>query len=393
MQFTISMFGLFVCFLLLINIKKTSKVNLYLIFFLVLINLFNVIQYCTMFSNNKYLAVVCLVHFQPLIVLTGPMLFFYVRGLLKDNAELSKNDWIHFIPFMLYLVNVSRYYTYSLDYKLAFAERVIQHREIMLYFDPVLFPGNISYIFRSVLVLFYTTVAANMVYKHFKDDLRLHFQNALIFRWLIVFLGFNYIMNIGIFYYVAQLLYNWNFNGGITVIPWGAFIFGLTALILLNLVLFFFPNILYGLPRMESTVQNKSTTLAINSIDSVDQFRPVKDFEISIEKLELIDSKLKEYALTNPCINPDFNLTIMSTDTNIPKHHISYFFKMYLKSDFIEWKNKARVEFVISIINSGEAENLTLDAISKKAGFVSRSTFINAFKSHTGKTPSEYYQL
>jgi hypothetical protein len=167
-------------------------------------------------------------------------------------------------------------------------------------------------------------------------------------------------MNIGIFYYVGQLLYNWNFNGGITVIPWGAFIFGLTALILLNLVLFFFPNILYGLPRMDYTILKKSTTLAINSSDSVDLSKSVKDFEISIEKLELIDSKLKEYALTNPYINPDFNLTIMSNDTNIPKHHISYFFKMYLKSDFIEWKNKARVEFAISIINSGEAERRRL---------------------------------
>ena len=345
-----------------------------------------------MFSNNKYQAVVCLVHFQPLIVLTGPMLYFYVRGVLKDDAYLSNKDWIHFVPSLLYLVNVSKYYFYSLDHKLLFAERVIEHREIMLNFDPVLFSGNISYIFRSVLVLIYTSAAATMVYKHFKDDIRSHFQNALIFRWLTAFISFNYIMNISIFYYVGQLLYNWNLNGSITVVPWGAFLFGLIALIILNLILFFFPDILYGLPRMDYKLNKKKLVAFVESPDSLDQSKSVKDFEISIEKLDLIASKLNEYALSNPYINPDFNLTIMSNDTKIPKHHISYFFKMYLNSDFTEWKNKARVDYVITIINSGDAENLTLDAISKKAGFVSRSTFINAFKSYTGKTPSEYFQ-
>jgi hypothetical protein len=73
-----------------------------LILFIVLINLFNVIQYSTMFSNNKYLAMICLVHFQPIIVLTGPMLYFYVRGVLKDDSQLYKKDWIHFVPSILY---------------------------------------------------------------------------------------------------------------------------------------------------------------------------------------------------------------------------------------------------------------------------------------------------
>ena len=37
-------------------------------------------------------------------------------------------------------------------------------------------------------------------------------------------------------------------------------------------------------------------------------------------------------------------------------------------------------------------DKLTLDAISKKAGFVSRSTFISSFKLRTGLTPSEFIE-
>ena len=159
---------------------------------------------------------------------------------------------------------------------------------------------------------------------------------------------------------------------------------------LINLILFFFPSILYGLPRMDYKLSKTNFEIEIKE-DVNDQSKIVKDFEISTEKLELIAEKLENYATSNPFISPNFNLTLMSIDTKIPKHHISYFFKVYLNSDFTEWKNKARIEYVISLIKSGEAENLTLDAISKKAGFVSRSTFINAFKSQTGKTPSEYF--
>jgi AraC-like DNA-binding protein len=230
-----------------------------------------------------------------------------------------------------------------------------------------------------------------MVYKHFKNDIRSHFQNALIFRWLTAFISFNYIMNISIFYYVGQLLYNWNLNGSITVVPWGAFLFGLIALITLNLIIFFFPDILYGLPRMDYRISKQKQIVFDHDLNA-SVSKSVKDFEISIEKLELIAEKLKEYAITNPFINPAFNLTTVSNYTKIPKHHISYFFKVYLNTDFIEWKNNARVDYVIQLVNSGEAENLTLDAVSKMAGFVSRSTFINAFKQKTGMTPSEFFQ-
>lgn len=391
MQFTISMFGLFVCLLMLLNIKQTNRVNIYLIYYLVLINLFNVIHYSTMYSDNKYLGVIFLVHFQPLIVLTGPVLFFYVRGVLKDDPRLSKSDWIHFLPAFIYLINVSRYYFYSIDKKLLFAENVIQNRIVMLNFDPVLFSGNISYLFRSILALSYTTAAFILVYKHYKDDLRKHFQNILIFRWLILILSFNYIINFSIFYYVAKLLYNWNFNEGITVYPWGAFALGLTFLIFINLVIFFFPNILYGLPRMDYKINKENKNSSKLILNEEIATKSVKDFEISSEKLQLIAEKLEEYLKQIPFTKPDFNLTLVSNETKIPKHHISYYFKVNLGTDFSEWKNKIRVEYVIQLVKSGESDNLTLEAISKKAGFVSRSNFINAFKLQTGKTPSEYF--
>ena len=60
--------------------------------------------------------------------------------------------------------------------------------------------------------------------------------------------------------------------------------------------------------------------------------------------------------------------------------------------NFTNWKNNARIDYVIHLIKTGETDKLTLDAISKKAGFVSRSTFISSFKLRTGLTPSEFIE-
>jgi AraC-like DNA-binding protein len=344
-----------------------------------------------MYSDNKYLGAVFMVHFQSIIVLTGPMLFFYVRGILNDDHKLYKKDWLHFIPSILYLINTSRYLFYSIGYKLSFAEKVIKSRMMMLEFDPVLFSGNIAYILRSLLAIGYTTACVFLIYNHFKDDIRRHLQNKIIFRWLSILLIFNYIMNFNIFFYVIKLLYNWNYNFGFTVVPIGALYFGIFSLLVINCILFFFPVILYGLPRMDYSIAVPHQNLE-EAIESVVTRRQTKDFEISDDKLALIEQKLEIYKVNFPYLQPQFSLSVLSNDTGIPSHHLSYFFKIYLKTDFTNWKNNARIDYVINLIKTGETDKLTLDAISKKAGFVSRSTFISSFKLRTGLTPSEFIE-
>ena len=388
----VSTLGLLLSIVLLYNLKKNNRSNLYLIAYLLLINLFNLIQYFTMFSQEKNHAVIFLVHFQPLIVLTGPFLFFYVRSLLADSARLQKWDWIHFIPSVLYFINCSRYYFYSWDRKLAFAAEVIQNRSVMLSFDPVIFSGNISYIFRSLLAIGYVIACTVLVYRHYKEDFRRHIQNQLIFRWLTILIFFSYLMNIGIFYYVAKLLYFWSYDNGFTVAPMSALYIGLVSLTALNVMLFFFPNILYGLPRLDYELSS-AVVLPGFSEPSFAKTKGSKDFEMSDSKLELISKKVNSYIIDKPYINPSFTVSLMSSQTGIPAHHISYYFNVYLKVDFTTWKNNLRIDYAIELINNGLADKLTLDAILRKVGFLSRSTFISAFKKRTGKTPSDYLSL
>jgi AraC-like DNA-binding protein len=120
--------------------------------------------------------------------------------------------------------------------------------------------------------------------------------------------------------------------------------------------------------------------------------KEAKSFEISEDKLNLLKSKIDAYLLTLPYINLNFTLSVMSADTDIPAHHLSYYLNEHLQINFNTWKNELRINHVINLIESGSYESLTLDALSKQSGFGSRSSFINAFKIKTGQTPSEYLQ-
>ena len=57
---------------------------------------------------------------------------------------------------------------------------------------------------------------------------------------------------------------------------------------------------------------------------------------------------------------------------------------------FSEWRKNLRIEYVCKLIEDGESETLTIEAIASNAGFVSRSKFNEAFKEIKGLTPSAY---
>ncbi|MFD0778575.1 helix-turn-helix domain-containing protein [Flavobacterium myungsuense] len=83
-------------------------------------------------------------------------------------------------------------------------------------------------------------------------------------------------------------------------------------------------------------------------------------------------------------------LSKISDEIGIPAHHLTYYFNGIKKQSFSDWRNQLRVAYAIGILNQGNANQLTLEAIGLKVGFKSNSTFIRSFKNVTGKTPSDY---
>ena len=388
MLFYHTLLGFLITFLILWNLRTSNKANLYLFFFFLINNIYSLSHYAAMDSGNKYLIAIMLVHFTPFYLLIGPFLYFYVRGLVYDDHKLYKKDIIHFIPAIFILINISPYLFFSFDQKLFFATEVIRDTANILNNNFLFISPTISFISRPIFAILYVILSASLIYKKGLNENYKNMQPRLIYRWLISLIGMALLLYLTFFLF--SLIGYKTRNIQLTELRSKYILYATgLGLLLLNFSLLFFPNILYGLPQLDYNMIKKSKpTVEVDTLLK----KEAKSFEISDDKLSLLTAKIDAYLLSLPYININFTLSVMSADTDIPAHHLSYYLNEHLKINFNTWKNDLRINHVISLIESGSYETLTLDALSKQSGFGSRSSFINAFKLKTGQTPSEYLQ-
>ncbi|MEN9696927.1 MAG: hypothetical protein RLZ56_348 [Bacteroidota bacterium] len=386
----ITVLGFIVTFLLLINLRQSNQSNIYLFFFLLINNIYSLAHYATVYSGNKYLIAVMLVHFTPLYLMIGPFFYFYVRGLLKDDYRLSKKDFLHFLPAIIFLINILPYVLKPLDFKLHYAELVIQDAHNILKLDYLFIPTSLSFLTRPIIAFAYVVASVIIIYSKGLNENYITQQASLIFKWLGLFVFISTILYLG---FVLFTLFSF-YNNSIEISnAFGAAVLysSIGGLFLLNLSLLFFPNILYGLPQLDYAIATKNNIAQEIELGIAEDIKKqARSFEISPEKLSLLKLKVERYMEKKPYLSPEFNLSIMSAETDIPVHHLSYYFNEHLKVNFNTWKNDLKITHVIDLIHNGSGEILTLDALAKQAGFGSRTSFFNSFKQKMGITPSEY---
>ena len=386
----ITVLGFIVTFLLLINLRQSNRSNIYLFFFLLINNIYSLAHYATVYSGNKYLIAIMLVNFTPFYLMIGPFFYFYVRGLLKDDYRLNKIDLIHFIPAALFLINILPYLFKGVDFKLQYAESVIKDAHNILNLDYLFIPTSLSFLTRPIIAFAYVVASVILIYRKGLNENYLSHQASLIFKWLILFISISTLLYLGFLLFSFFAFYNNSLD--VTNIFAAAVLFSsIGGLLLLNLSLLFFPNILYGLPQLDyaiSTRNNIQKEIELGIAE--DTKKQSRSFEISPEKLSLLKLKVERYIEKKPYLSPEFNLSMMSAETDIPVHHLSYYFNEQLEVNFNTWKNDLKIAYVIDLIQHGSGEILTLDALAKQAGFGSRTSFFNSFKQKMGVTPSEY---
>ena len=390
MLLSITILGFIVTFLLLINLRQSNKVNIYLFFFLLINNIYSLSHYATVYSGNKVLIAIMLVHFTPLYLLIGPLFYFYIRGLLLDDHKLEKLDYLHFIPAVLFFINISPYVFSGWDHKMIYASEVIIDPKNIINIDYIFMAPQTSFLTRPIIALGYVIASVVLVFRRGLNEKYLTHQAKLIYKWIILLISTSAILYFGFLLFTAISFYTLNFEiataqGKIILLA------TIIGLIILNLSLLFFPNILYGLPQLDYAIVTKENRAEEERLGiAEDVKKQTRTFEISEEKLNLLNLKIERYIEHKPYLSPEFNLTMMSSDTDIPVHHLSYYFNEHLKINFNTWKNDLKIDHVIHLIRNGSGEILTLDALAKQAGFGSRTSFFNSLKQKIGVTPSEY---
>lgn len=102
------------------------------------------------------------------------------------------------------------------------------------------------------------------------------------------------------------------------------------------------------------------------------------------EKLEHLMQAEKIYR------DPDLNLSSTSELLGISAGYLSSMINAMSNGSFIDYVNEYRVADVKRNLHSQEFAHYTIVSVGLEAGFNSKSPFYNAFKKHTGVTPSEF---
>ena len=384
--------GITLALIVLFFNQGNKSANLYLGLFLLCFNVFTLTHYTFLFLNSEYLiATLLILPFNSLIYVVGPLAYLYIRSILNDEAKFTKLDLLHFFPFFLnFIDNIPVFFNWEI--KLKAASYIINNNwaELDSLLPYKLMTIKVNFTLRVIQLFFYVLLIWVLIiskkFRFYKGRANPN-QFNIIKKWLIFFtllfsfLAINYV-GIGIIFlkYTDKEVLTGN---GIFL-----FYFVFIGLIILEIGLLLYPQILYGIPlyRQVHPVSQPSDVDEIRITNSIKNNTSI----LSDEQLNLIELSLIEWINSKKYLESDASMVSLAKDINIPLYHIRYYFNQISKEKFIDWRNNLRIDYAVELIKQGKGKDITIETLGKNSGFKTYSSFIQFFKQRKGVLPSDF---
>ena len=364
---------------------RINKNTIYLGAFFSILATYGLTHYFTIYANSPFWLAVFYNNFSPFWFLTGPLLLFYYRGTLTDNSKLSGTDIIHFIPFFVQLIGIFPYLLTPFSYKVGIAAQILNDLNLITQFKVNWITAPlVNFFARPILVFLYLGYITYLLWLNHPKSNRAKVpiqQFKLTYRWLILLEVTTAILIVN-FFLLSLSLSKQTVTATMINAQFTHFFSGI-AYFCMSFMLLLFPRILYGMP--------------IYAAEPTKLSQPPKEIvEVSVSQddpfFELV-AKINAYLQKEePYLNPDFTINELAASLRVPVHHVSYCLNTLMNVKFTSLRTQLRIQYAAKLLDSGQADELSMDGIGKKSGFSTRSNFYNAFKSETGMTPSEYLE-
>jgi AraC-like DNA-binding protein len=373
----------------------------FLIGFLCLLIVFDLNSYLQTTGHFQWPMAILFNHSLPLGLLQGPFLYFYVRNTLNDEDSLKRRDILHFIPFLLVMLDFLPYFLLPWEEKQRICTAVasdfrmvrdygrgflMDHFFLALLRWFMLF-GYLSYI----LFLLYINRPSKKTGTGVPDA-----QYMITFRWLTTLT----VLLLGVLPSFLKLILDFH-SGRVDMDAtayrsYPAFLVSVSIYVLACLSILMYPQILYGMPRETRSDRSDGKTADGQKTVSPESGRMAeipKDDSIPDppEPFARLAEEIRDYIMSEkPYLNQDFSVSTVSQRLKVPQHHVNYCFSNILKTGFPAFRNRLRVEHAKSLLEEGAAEKMTMEGIGRQSGFSSKVIFYTAFKKETGMSPGEY---
>ena len=368
-----------VAIILLVNIKRNTYFNVYLlaIFFSNLIHNMLTFSY-ELGWQNEFRDVPK--PFNLLFLLNVVLLYQYVRSILHLEKRPVRYVLVSIsIPIILFLVNL-----------------IVRSRETDMQSATSIL-RTINFPVVAMFIFYHIYLASKILYSFFwgKPSSELWFANERWIRfWLLQLLIFCTVLGLSVcLMFLYELITQKEFvHNNIHHVR------SLMALVFM-VQLFLQPEILYG-PKDTSQSVSMVQVPQSKSIKPDFKWRTIPkeinnklDIQLTLKfntQLKDIIKKLESKTAMNLIVkNPDINSTAFSEKLNVPRTYFQYFFKYHSDISFVQYRSKIRVHYAIEKMKDDYLSKNTMDALARESGFASYNPFYSAFKSEMGIGPSE----
>ncbi len=296
-------------------------------------------------------------------LLLGPLVFFYFRAITKAEKEFSKLDFLHFVPFVIFVIVLPLLWgnilnQRQIDYGML---SVFDHRQKIIAPTAFLY----SYIFIAQFLSFVAyLVFSFLLIKDYSQQIRQEYaQIDTKVKWLRLFI-LSFIM---MFVFTAVFLF----------------------LLLKTDVYRRYMDYLYIIPAGLLFYAIGYFLIDENWV-ALDQKRPkyansTFDQDKRLDYVEKLETLIQEESLY---LNPNIRLRDLAKRMDISSHHLSQLLNQHYHTSFFDYVNKYRIEKAKELIQK-HPERILMH-IAFDSGFNNKTSFVNAFKKFEKTTPSRF---
>ena len=350
----------------LLSVKRGNRVaNRFLAAFVIVIAIG--VGGATMASDQFILMYPHLLKIQdPFYILGAPLLFLYVRTLIKGRAGAGKKDLLHFLPFALCLLYLLPFYFLSAEAKLF---------SVGSYFD---FWARWSFIRSTTLIvqfIIYLSLIAWMLVAYSRKLKRQTSpgEASILFQVRFLLVTLTALLVFGSLKFVLTIIFPaYNTQTVDLLVP-------------ASLSLFVYAMGYIGLRRPE---------VLTGMEESLPAPRRYEKSTLTLERSDTYRQRLLELMNTEkPYFDGGLTLQKLAKALAVSPHHLSQTINEQLNQNFIDFINAYRIEEAKRLLTDPAKKHYSILAVSEEVGFNSKSAFNTAFKRHANMTPSEFRKV
>ncbi|MDE3057805.1 MAG: AraC family transcriptional regulator [Bacteroidota bacterium] len=299
---------------------------------------------------------------EPLILLIGPLLLFYVKEATGVKVRGAKN-LLHVVPFLLFFIAASL--QWILGQASAYSEFLFQNSAGVSISMWALIVAQYGFYWFSIVQVIHKNIPAiESEYSSIEGK---------TLSWLKIFLHvFGILLLLFAATVVFAVVHSSHYSAVDTVVSFGlscaVFVLGYEGL---------FQEEIFSSGSAIEAKEVKMKQATNRSRSNVEE--------------EALAKKLAAYfEAEKPFLDETLTLTKLSAQIGIPRNQLSLVINSKFNANFYTFVNTFRVEEAKRLITDPKNKNFTILSLAFQAGFPSKSSFHDIFKKFTGMTPTEY---